>query len=309
MNLDIHDAVVTAVIVTLLGAIISAWRAVRSIRKGRNVIYYRIRHRLVSGGWWTIVFAAALVLLAILIGIFAEPIAYIYFPPSPTISPTPTITLTPTISLTPSITLTPTITLTPAISNSPTITGTPYMPDAIEAQFTSSVTPNPKAVFSPLQFSRSVEKYKPVNPQTVFQNPIQSIIVTYTFDGMTTGVQWTMLCYRADELVLFHTEPWGTLTGGSGQYKLDLPGKSGWRERIRLFSSWGRNGKQLVYSVLQATRPVLLLRLTPVRPQPIHQHLYPLGLSDLPTHAGLLKRLKSERKNGNICNGSFFCYP
>jgi hypothetical protein len=61
MNLDIHDAVIMAIIITSLGALFSAWRAVRSIRKSRNVVYYRIRYSLVSNGWWTMVFAAALV--------------------------------------------------------------------------------------------------------------------------------------------------------------------------------------------------------------------------------------------------------
>jgi hypothetical protein len=222
MNLDIHSAVVMAVIIISLGAVLSAWRAVRSIRKGRDVIYYRIRHSLVSKGWRTIVFAAGLVLAAILVGTVAEPVVYIYFPPSPTISLTPTITFTPTISLTPTITMTPTITLTPAISDTPTVTGTPFMPPSIQAQFTSSVTPNPAAVFSPLQFARSVLKFKPVNPQTIFQNPVQELWVTYTYDGMTNGVEWTMLWYRGEELLYHETSPWGAGTGGSGQHVLDL---------------------------------------------------------------------------------------
>ena len=75
MNLDIHAAVIMAVIVTILGALISVWRAVRSIRRSQNVVYYRMRSRLVSSGWWTIVLAAVLVLVAILIAIIAEPVA------------------------------------------------------------------------------------------------------------------------------------------------------------------------------------------------------------------------------------------
>ena len=130
-----------------------------------------------SNGWWTIVFAAALVLLAILIGIVAEPVAYIYFPPSPTITPTPTITLTPTISLTPTITETPTITLTPAKSYTPTITSTPFLPDAIEVQFSGTVTPNPTSGLQPAAvFPLGCDNYKAVNPQTVFQNPVDKII-------------------------------------------------------------------------------------------------------------------------------------
>lgn len=223
MNLDIHAAVIMTVLVTIMGALISVWRAVRSIRKGRNVVYYRIRRRLISSGWRMLVFAAALFLMAILIGSLAEPVAYIYFPPSPTVSPTPTITLTPTISLTPTITKTPTITLTPAVSNTPTMTGTPFLPDVIELQFTGKVTPNPAAVFSPLQFSSSVEHYKAVNPQAVFQNPLQKVYITYSYDGMANGVQWTMMWYRGDELLKYDTSPWESGTGGSGKYELDLP--------------------------------------------------------------------------------------
>ncbi len=223
MNLDIHDAVSMAVIITLLGAVLSVWGAVRSIRKSQNVVYYRIRYKLVSHGWWKIVFAAVLVLLAILIGIVAEPVAYIYFPPSPTLSSTPTISPTPTISITPTITETPTITLTPAESYTPTVTSTPFLPDAIEVQFSGTVTPNPAAVFSRLQFSRSVVKYKAVDPQTSFQNPVKKIFITYSYDKMTDGVQWTMLWYRDGELLKFDTSPWSGGTGGNGQYELDQP--------------------------------------------------------------------------------------
>jgi type VI secretion system secreted protein VgrG len=223
MNLDIHDAVIMAVIITILGAVFSTWRAVRSIRKSRNVVYYRIRYNLVSHGWWAIVFAAVLVLGAILIGIIAEPVAYIYFPPSPTISSTPTISPTPTISLTPTITETPTITLTPATSYTPTITSTPFLPDAIEVQFSGTVTPNPAAVFSRLQFSRSVIKYKAVDPQTSFSNPVQKLFITYSYDKMANGVQWTMLWYREGKLLKYDTSPWSGGTGGIGEYELDLP--------------------------------------------------------------------------------------
>jgi hypothetical protein len=223
MNLNIHGAVVMAVIVIGLGAILSIWRAIRSIRESRNVAYYRIRRRLVSAGWWKIVFAAFLILAAILVGILAEPVAFTYFPPSPTESLTSTITLTPTISLTPTITETPTITLTPAISDTPTVTGTPFLPEPIQLQFTAVVTPNPAAAFSPLQFSDKVVKFQPVNPQTVFQNPIQKLYVTYSYDGMTDGVEWTMLWYRGEELLKYDTSPWEGGTGGFGQYELDLP--------------------------------------------------------------------------------------
>ena len=97
------------------------------------------------------------------------------------------------------------------------------MPDAIAAQFSGAVTPNPAAAFSPLQFSRTVAKYKPVSPQTVFPNPVEKLFVTYSYDGMTNGVQWTLLWYRDGKLLKYDTSPWGGGTGGLGQYELDLP--------------------------------------------------------------------------------------
>ena len=225
MNLDIHDAVVMAVIVSVLGAVLSVWTGVRAIRTSRKVAYYRLRRRQVAGGWRTILFAAMLVGIALIMRFFAEPVAYRYFPPSPTLSLTPTVSLTPTISLIPTITETPTITLTPAESYTPTITVTPFMPIAIEAQFVSTVTPNPAAVFSPLTFSRTVTNYQAVNPQMVFQNPVERLFVTYTYDGMSVGVQWTALWYRDGELLGYETSPWDAIagTGGPGEYPLVLP--------------------------------------------------------------------------------------
>jgi hypothetical protein len=85
------------------------------------------------------------------------------------------------------------------------------------------VTPNPGAVFSPLSFSLEVEKYKAVDPQTAFPNPVQKIFVTYSYDGMSDGVQWTLLWYRGNELLKYDTSAWGGGTGGSGQYELVLP--------------------------------------------------------------------------------------
>ncbi|HEY5157465.1 MAG TPA: hypothetical protein VII93_05820, partial [Anaerolineales bacterium] len=133
--------------------------------------------------------------------------------------------MTSTISLSPTISLTPTITLTPAISYTPTATGTPFLPITIETQFKSIVTPNPAAVFSPLVFSLSVNNFQAVNPQKVFQNPLSRVFVTYTYDGMTVGVQWTAIWYQNGQLLKYETDSWDARadTGGSGQYELALP--------------------------------------------------------------------------------------
>lgn len=225
MSLDIHAAVIMVVILTILGALFSVWSGFRTIRKGRKVAYFRLSRRQVTLGWWTVIFAVFLVGLAFLLGRYGEPISYHFFPPSPSPSPTPTVSLTPTITFTPTISMTPTITPSPEISYTPTITGTPFLPIAIEAQFNSLVTPNPAAIFSPLVFSLNVINFKAINPQTVFQNPLSRVFVTYSYDFMTVGAQWTAIWYHNGELIRFETDSWDTKagTGGPGEYELNLP--------------------------------------------------------------------------------------
>ena len=216
MNLDIHDGLVMLVVLTALGAVAGVWGGIRAIRQGQKIAYYRLRQKQVAAGWWTILFGLCLVGVAFVVGRFGEPVAYRYFPPSPSPSLTPSISLTPTISQTPTISETPTITLTPAESYTPTVTVTPFMPMAVEAQFESVVTPNPAAIFSPLTFSQSIANYQAVNPATSFENPVKQIFVTYSYDGMTEGVQWTALWYRDGELVYYETGAWEGGTGGYG---------------------------------------------------------------------------------------------
>jgi hypothetical protein len=222
MNLDIHDAVVMAVILSIVGGIMGIVMGIRRIRRGRKVAYYRISRRTMAAGWRVIVLSIALFGFAILLGRCAEPVAYRFFPPSPSPNPTFTVSLTPTISMTPTISLTPTITPTPQFSDTPTITPTPYLPMAAEVLFSSLVTPNPSAIFSPLTFSLAASDYQAINPQTVFQNPIQRILATYSYDNMTDGAQWTAVWYQNGELLAFETSPWEGGTGGYGQFELTM---------------------------------------------------------------------------------------
>ena len=168
-----------------------------------------------------------LLLFAGWLGRFGEPVAYRYFPPSPTITLTPTISPVPSITLSPTITLTPTITDTPSVTDTPTMTSTPYIPPAIEALFSSDVTPNPDAVFSPLQFSTVYENFECVAPSTTFVNPIRSMTACFSYNNMSAGVQWTAMWYRDGELVHYETLPWDGTTGGLG-YSQWAPSPSEW---------------------------------------------------------------------------------
>ena len=227
MNLDIHGAVTTAIVVSVIGAIFWMFGGMRRIINSRRTQYHRIQRDQEKSGWVYILFAFILIIFSLFMEMYAEPIAYRYFPPSPTLTFTMTTTLVPSRSLTSTISLTPTTSLTPAESYTPTNTSVPQIPQEIVTLFTANVTPGPDVKFSPLVFSRKVVNYVAVDPESAFSNPIDYLFATYTYDGMLNGVQWTALFYRGDELVQYETGPWEGGTGGNGQYKL-IPSDEQW---------------------------------------------------------------------------------
>jgi len=214
--MDIRAGIFATVVLVVLFAFLLLRAGIRSIQSARKLTFYRLRQERMSGGWRMLGIGILLVFFAFWLGRFGEPVAYQYFPPSPTQSLTPTITTIPTITLSPTITLTPTITDTPSVTDTPTITSTPYVPPAIEALFNSEITPNPDAVFSPLQFSTVYDNFECVAPSTTFVNPISSMTACFSYNNMAPGVQWTALWYRRGELVHYETLPWDGTTGGIG---------------------------------------------------------------------------------------------
>ncbi len=214
--MDIHAGIITLAIITIIAAYFVVRAGMRTIRSARALTYYRLRRERSAEGW-RIVFLALLVAgFAIWLPFYGEPLAYQYFPPSPAPSRTATITLTPTITLSPTITLTPTITDTPSTTDTLTATSTPFLPPVIEALFTSIITPNPEAVFSPIEFSTEYDGVFAIDPRTVFQNPVGHLYGSFSYDGMIPGVQWTELWLRDNEMVHVYTEPWNGTTGGYG---------------------------------------------------------------------------------------------
>jgi hypothetical protein len=217
MNLDIHTAIQTATILSIIFVVISVIAGLRSIQKGRTLKFFRMRRDRIMAGWRMILFAFGFVVLAFLLNSVAEPAIYSFFPPTATLTMTPTVTVTPTITLSPTITLTPTITPTPSVSDTPTITPTPHIPLAVEAQFQSVVTPNPETVFSPLIFTQELdENWNPIAAGEVFTNPVGHMYALFSYDQMIPGSQWTAIWYYGGELVHFETTPWEGGTGGLG---------------------------------------------------------------------------------------------
>ncbi len=211
MNLDIKTGVLTAIVLGAAITFFSVWLGIRSIQNGMRLPYFRKRRERVVMGWRLVIFGAVLGGVTLAISQYAEPTAYRFFPPSPTVTITPTITETPTISLTPSITLSPTITDTPAVSP------TPAFPEALLAEFSATTEPNPNAVFSPVVIARQIDDdWQPVAPATEFENPIGLLYGTFSYDQMSPGSQWTALWYRLSDgkLICYETKPWDGGTGG-----------------------------------------------------------------------------------------------
>lgn len=251
ISLDIHTAVQTALIICIIAILLLVISAIRSISRGRKLTFFRMRRQQVVRGWRLLLWALILIIVVIFINFQAEPLIYKYFPPTPTLTNTPTITITPTITLTPTISVTPTITLTPSITDTPTITPTPNVPLAIEQQFESTVTPNPNAIFSELVFTNGLDDdYRPLNPGTVFQNPVGHMYALFSYDNMVPGSQWTAIWFRGKNLVHYETIPWDGGSGGLGFTDWE-PSPEEWLEgeyEVQLFvgMSWKVTGQFIV---------------------------------------------------------------
>jgi hypothetical protein len=215
-RMDLQSGAIALALMAVLFGVLTFRNGLRTIQSARKMTFYHLRRQREAIGWRRLGLAVLLLVLAAVLPVYGLPIAYEYFPPSPTPSLTPTITLVPTITLTPTITLSPTITDTPVVSDTPTVTPTPFIPVAVLAQFQSSVTPDPNVVFSPLDFTTVGSSYPVAKPQTVFQNPVGHLYGIFTYEHMLPGVQWTALWWRNGQLVRVDSRPWNGGTGGSG---------------------------------------------------------------------------------------------
>lgn len=256
MKLDVHTAVITAIVLAGIIASITFLAGVQSIRSGLHLPYFRKRRDRVVHGWRLVMVAAFLGVAGFAVSRFAEPVAYHFYPPSPT------LTLTPSITVTPTITLTPTISATPTITNTPSVTNTPFVPDKVAALFDSKVTPAPDSIFSPIRFAQKVDPQNlPLNPASEFANPVDHLYGTFSFDKMQKGVQWTALWYRNNELVFFETQQWTGGTGGYGYTDWNpssdqwLPGD--YEVQIFIGSEWKQSGRFTVTGSPPSPQPTL----------------------------------------------------
>jgi hypothetical protein len=215
--IDVSTTLKVVLLFVTLAAIVLLVTAVRSIKSGKKLLFYQKRQVLIYRGWRLILLALLLLGSGFLISRFGEPVVYRYFPPSPSITLTPTITPTPTITLTPSSTFTPTITLT--LSQ----TYTPALPQFIQETVQTPIGPDVNAVFSPLNFAEETDEGVVVDSFTEFSLPVATIFGGFSYDRMTTGVQWTAVWLYGEEVVCSETKAWDYAPGGYGYTDCTLP--------------------------------------------------------------------------------------
>lgn len=241
MNLDIATTVRVIFFLLLLFGAVFFYRAWRGYQEASHLYFFIKRQQLLKRMWLFILVGILIFAFAFAFNRFTEPFVYQFFIPSPTVTPYPTQTTTPTITLTPSITPTATITATPFF------TPTPILPAVISEEFKSTITPNPKALFSQITFSRKLDKkLRPLNPEKIFKNPIFTLYGSFSYDQMIIGSQWTALWFRDGELISYETLPWNGASGGYGYTESKLlpeewlPGK--YEVQIFVGTSWKISG-------------------------------------------------------------------
>jgi hypothetical protein len=252
MNIDVAmtiKVIVTLIVVALLVLLLFAFR---SIRTGLSLQFFRKRRDMVSHGWHLIFLALVLVIFALALSHFGEPVVYRYFPPSPTVTNTATITMTPTITNTPSMTFTPTIT--------PTLqyTYTPSLPQEAQATIQTPVGPDTAAAFSSLLFTDKLSDEGIVSADTgPFAASVQHIYGGFSFDGMIMGVQWTAVWMLNGKPVHIESKVWKATSGGYGYTDWDcstgecVPGE--YSVQIFVGSTWKSSGTFTITGGASAT--------------------------------------------------------
>ncbi len=266
MKIDIAMTVKVLLVFIGIGLVVCVILAIRSIKAGQHLEFFKKRQNLVTHGWNLIFLAVFLGIFAIILARFGEPVAYRYFPPSPTVTRTPTVTLTPTITQTPKDTLTPTITLTLAQ------TYTPSLPTEAIATIQTPIGPDTAAVFSPITFSTTTKDGVVTNTVDSFDGGVTHIFGGFSYDKMVTGVQWTAVWLREGQVIWLETKPWNYTPGGYGytdyQQTADQWQPGEYEVQIFVGSTWKSSGR---FTIVGAATTGTVTATTPAPGTPVVQ--------------------------------------
>ena len=90
--MDIRAGIIASIVLSVVGAFFVFRSGYRAWLSARRLTFYRIRRQRERAGLFTILVALLIFGFGVLLYLYGEPVAYRYFPPSPTITLTPTIT-------------------------------------------------------------------------------------------------------------------------------------------------------------------------------------------------------------------------
>jgi len=141
---------VTAVIVFAAWLLLLRFGTLQ-IKSASKLQFYLLRRERIRKGWRVILLSLPVAGLALLIQFRGRELSYQLITPTPSLTPTASSTFTPTVTQTATITLSPTITDTPTITPTASDTPTPSLPEEVTVLFVETITPDPSAVFSPIQ--------------------------------------------------------------------------------------------------------------------------------------------------------------
>jgi hypothetical protein len=91
------------------------------------------------------------------------------------------------------------------------------LPETIRDDIDVVLTPNPEAVFSPIEVApRLGTNNQPLDEADLFILPVGKLYGAFTYDQLQDGVQWTAIWYLDQEVVCLESIPWDGGTGGYG---------------------------------------------------------------------------------------------
>lgn len=251
--MTIDSALQSSVLVLVACMLALMWAGWRMVRGSGGLRFYALRRQRVAAGWRLIIVGAVAGVLAILLGLYGRPVAYIMVPPTPSITPTRTQTLTPTI------TRTPTITSTPEATATATETPTPSLPEPMLVTFHETITPGTSAALSPISITTRMDRFnRPLDARGEFTLPPPRLFGAFTYDGLQDGMRWTAVWRRGEAIVCVESKPWDGGTGGYG-YTECAP-EAGWAPgeyEVQMFlgEAWWVSARFTVLGAIETATP------------------------------------------------------
>ena len=236
LSLSIETYVGWVTRLLFLGSGLAALAGLLTLGGARRMRYFQVRRQAVMRGWGRLGTSVILLVVALLVMAFGNPMMRLALPDAPTGVPgptprpaliAPTTTASATLAASATNSDTPGPSPTASATGTPTISPTPALPQSfITPILTATVTPPVQASAVNIRFSLHNDCTVPVSTQFFDQLPKQ-IYAHFFYDSWLPGVQWSGVWLRNGVVVYTETHLWDGSTGGCG-YSNDDNGKNWW---------------------------------------------------------------------------------